>query len=440
MHKKTLIACLALAVVTTNAAASQSLLETYEQALANDPSLAISRLNSESAQEDVKSGFANVLPKVSANASYSFGSDGAEESILPNFDTQRIGASLELTQNIFGLAAFTAYDAVKVNASIKEIEAAYAEQELMIRVANGYVTALRAKDALEVFNAQLEAVDRQHEQTQQRYDVGLVTITDVLDASATLDQTKVGLIRAETQYDISLQNLSIITGQIPDGVMSISEDIPIEAPSSEGQNQWVDYAITKHPKIIAADRGLDVGRLSLKAEKQNLLPAVAGRVTFDYADIFGDPGIDNDVETNWSASYALSVSMSLYNGGANQARIAQQGISNNIAEQNVEMLKRNKAVQVANLYRMVRADAQNVDAQKQALKSRESALQATTVGYDVGTRNIVEVLNSQLAVFNAQNALNNARYDYILDLLNLKQEAGQLQLKDLESIEKFLID
>ena len=94
---------------------------------------------------------------------------------------------------------------------------------------------------------------------------------------------------------------------------------------------------------------------------------------------------------------------------------------------------------MANLYRTVRADAQNVDAQIQALKSRDSALQATSVGYEVGTRNIVEVLNSQVAVFNAQNALNNARYDYLLDLLKLKKEAGQLALKDLESIEQYLI-
>jgi outer membrane protein len=104
------------------------------------------------------------------------------------------------------------------------------------------------------------------------------------------------------------------------------------------------------------------------------------------------------------------------------------------------MQKRGIAVQVANYYRTVRADAQNVEAQKQALKSRESALQATSVGYDVGTRNIVEVLNSQLAVFSAQNALNNARYDYLLNLLRLKQAAGQLSIDDLESIEQFLVE
>ncbi|WP_196161350.1 TolC family outer membrane protein [Reinekea sp. G2M2-21] len=442
MQKKTLIASLALAAVTTHAAASQSLIETYEQAVANDPSLAIAQFEAESAQQDVISGFANVLPKVSASATYGVGSDSSKESFLPDFDNQRVGASISLNQNIFVLAAFTAYDAVKVNATIKELQAVQAEQNLLVSVAEKYITALRAKDALAVYTAQLEAVERQYEQTQQRYDVGLVTITDVLDASATLDQTRVGLIRAESQYDIALQQLYTVTGSIPDGVKSISADVPVEAPSAEGQQKWIDYAVAKHPDVIIAQRGLEVGQLSLKAEKENLLPSVAGSISFDYSDGFGQdiPLYDNENEINWSASFGIRINADLYNGGANKARIAKQGIANNISEQNIEMLKRGIAVQVANLYRTVRADAQNVDAQKQALKSRESALQATTVGYEVGTRNIVEVLNAQLAAFNAQNALNNARYDYLLNLLKLKQQAGQLSLADLESIEKYLVD
>lgn len=454
MQKNTLLVSLALAAVTTHAAASQSLLETYEQAVANDPNLAIAQLQAQSAQEDVKSGFANVLPKVNASASYGLGSKSSgDETLALDFDRQNISTTVSLNQNIFVLAAFTAYDAVKVNASLKEMEAAQAEQDLLVTVAEKYINALKAKDALDVLNAQLEAVDRQYEQTEQRYEVGLVTVTDVLDAEATLDQTRVSLIRAESQYDIALQDLYTLTGAVPDGVMSISEDVPVESPNAEGQQKWVDYAVANHPDILMAQKGLEVGQLSYTAERQNLLPSVAGSLSVTYSDNFGseqpvtqggivvvEDAFDNEYERNWSAQFGIQVSMSLYNGGANQAAIAKRGISNNITEQNIEMLKRGKAVQVANLYRTVRADAQNVDAQIRALESRESALQATTVGYDVGTRNIVEVLNAQLAVFNAQNSLNNARYDYLLNRLKLKQAAGQLSVSDLESIEQYLID
>lgn len=439
MPNKLLINALAIVAFTSNAFGAQSLVETYELALQNDPTLAISRLTAISAQEDVQTGLASVLPTVSGAATYSVSSDRDKDSISPDFDLQKVGASITLNQNIFVLAAFTAYEAVKLNASVKDIQAAYAEQELMVRVAESYISALRAKNALSVYQAQLEAVSRQTEQTQQRYDVGLVAITDVLDASATLDQTRVGLIRAEAQYDIALQNIATITGTLPDGVWDINKNLPITELPIEGQQEWIDFALEKHPEIIAAERGLDVGRLTLTAEKENLLPRLTGAIRLNYDDYIVDANDAFPDNTNWSADFTLTLSMDLYSGGKNQARIAKQGITNNIAEQQTVMLKRGKAAEVSNYYRMVQADSKNIAAQTQALKSRESALQATQVGYEVGTRNIVEVLNAQLAVFNAQTTLNNARYDYLLNLLRLKKASGQLAFGDLESIEQYLI-
>lgn len=438
MFKKTLLSGF-IVLAAAHSGANQSLMDTYVQAVENDPTLSIANLTAQSSRENVASGLSAVLPKVSVGAQYSIRSDATEESIIPSFDQQAIGASLSVSQNLFALAAFSAYDALKVNAKASEITAEYAQQQLIVRVAEAYLNALRAKDALEVLNAQLEAVSRQFEQTEQRYDVGLVTITDVLDATATLDETRVALIRAESNYDIALQNLSILTGSTPEGILSIREDVPIVMPQQAEQQNLIDFATTQHPQIIAAERGLEVGQLTLKARQQENLPTIAGTASIDYSDSFGDNGFDNDDETNWSASVGISISYSLFDGGASDATIAQQGIANNIAEQNLTLLKRSKAVSVSNLFRTVQADVQNVSAQEQALKSRESALQATTVGYDVGTRNIVEVLDAQLNVFNAQTQLNTARYDYLLNLLKLKQEAGQVSLADLESIENYLI-
>ncbi|MEJ2043292.1 MAG: TolC family outer membrane protein [Reinekea sp.] len=462
MYKKTLVTGLALATLALNAAASQSLIETYELAVANDPSLAVARLNAESAQLDARSGFAAVLPSVNASVSYGVGSKSktndkgkAQETLALNFDAQSLSETIRVNQNIFVLAAFTAYDALNANASRIEMEALQAEQNLMVSIAEQYIGILKAKDALDVLNAQLEAVSRQYQQTEQRYEVGLVTKTDVLDAAATLDQTRVSLIRAESAYDIALQGLYSSTGSIPESIKSLSEDLPVRSPSEQGQQKWVDYAVSKHPDILIAEKGLEVGELTLKARRQERLPSVVGSFSVTHSDVFGskqtvinpsngnvitDDALNNDFEKNWSASVGLTVSMDLYSGGSKTVNIAKAAISNNITEQNIELLKRGKAVEVANLYRTVRADAQNVKARQQALASSESALQATQVGYEVGTRNIVEVLNSQLNKFSAQNNLNNARYDYILNLLRLKQAAGQLSIDDLESIEQYLVD
>ncbi|MBU2864000.1 TolC family outer membrane protein [Reinekea forsetii] len=441
MQTKQWIACLSFVAATGAASASQSIIDTYKQALENDTGLEITRLQEQLAQEQVSSGLANLLPSVSASASYGVNSENGEDAFTPYFGVQSVGAGVSLNQNLFNLAAFSAYDALKVNASAAEIATKLKEQELIVDVAQNYISVMRAQDALEVAKAQVEAVERQYDQTNQRYEVGLVTITDVLDASAALDQSKVALIRAEAQYDIAMQTVSISTGANFEGAKKLSDAMPIKAPAIEGMQSWIDFAIENHPSILKAKKDMENGELALRATKQTKLPSLTGSISVNYNDSFGDDiATDYSDETHWSASYGLRISVPLYTGGSTEADIAMKGIQNNIAEQSLIAQQRAKQVMVGNYYRTVRADALNVEAQRQALKSRESALQATEVGYDVGTRNIVEVLNAQLAVFNAQNALNNSRYDYVLNLLQLKNEAGQLSISDLEEIEKFLID
>jgi len=432
---RTLAGALAL-VATSGVWAQVSLMDVYEQAVTNDPTLAIQQLNQDNAQTQVTSGFSNLLPQVNASANYTVSST---EDPTPDFeDGKSYGVGVSASQKIFALAAVDAYEAVKLNASKVEIETESARQDLIVRVAEAYINVLRARDARDSARTQLTAVERQYEQTEQRYEVGLVTVTDVMDAQATLDETRVALIDARSQYDISLQNLSVLTGQIPDEVMLLGDRLPIETPVEGGQDRWIEYALERHPDILAALKGLESGERELSARRNNRLPTVTANADINYGGSDQELG-DPDFSDRISSSVRLTVSVPLYTGGATSAEIVSRGIRNNIAEQQLELLKRNISVQVGNLYRQVRTDAQNIAAQEQVVKSRESALQATEVGYEVGTRNIVEVLNAQQAVFAARQAYANARYDYLIDRLKLKQAAGQLSEEDLKAIESFLV-
>lgn len=425
-------------VSTTGAWAQVSLMDVYQQAVANDPTLAIQYLNEENAQTQVKSGFSKLLPTVDANASYTVNSGCAEVGrVTPDFEEcASAGAGVSASQNVFALAAIDAYEALKLNASRVEIETEAARQDLIVRVAEAYINVLRAQNARDSAETQLTAVERQFEQTEQRYEVGMVTVTDVMDAQATLDETRVALIDARSQYDIALQNLSVLTGDVPDEVMALGSRLPIDTPVEGGQQRWIDYALRNHPDILAAMKGLESGERELQARRNNRLPTVRANASLNYNDPLND---GFDTEDRFGSTVSLSVSVPLYTGGATSAEIVSTGIQNNIAEQRLELAKRNIAVQVGNLYRQVRTDAQNIAAQEQVVKSRESALQATEVGYEVGTRNIVEVLNAQQAVFAARQAYANARYDYVIDRLKLKQAAGQLSEEDLQAIEAFLV-
>lgn len=429
----------AVALVSTTGAWGQvSLMDVYQQAVANDPTLAIQYLNEENAQTQVKSGFSKLLPTVDANASYNVSSGCAEVGrVTPDFEEcASAGAGVSASQNVFALAAIDAYEALKLNASRVEIETEAARQDLIVRVAEAYINVLRAQNARDSAETQLTAVERQFEQTEQRYEVGMVTVTDVMDAQATLDETRVALIDARSQYDIALQNLSVLTGEVPDEVLALGSRLPIDTPVEGGQQRWIDYALRNHPDILAAMKGLESGERELQARRNNRLPTVRANASLNYNDPLSD---GFDTEDRFGSSVSLSVSVPLYTGGATSAEIVSTGIQNNIAEQRLELAKRNIAVQVGNLYRQVRTDAQNIAAQEQVVKSRESALQATEVGYEVGTRNIVEVLNAQQAVFTARQAYANARYDYVIDRLKLKQAAGQLSEEDLQAIEAFLV-
>ncbi|MHA7879766.1 MAG: TolC family outer membrane protein [Saccharospirillum sp.] len=435
----TLVTALAVSLISTGALAQVSLSDVYRQALLNDPTLTIQQLNAETASAQVRSGRSELLPKVNASTSYEVSGScaGAPIQFVPNFDDcQSVGARINATQNIFALAAVDAYEALKLNATKAEIETEAARQTLMVRVAEAYIDVLRALEGRDSTEAQLRAVERQFEQTEQRYEVGLVTITDVLDAQATLDQTRVALIRAESQYDITLQNLSVLTGEVPDGVYTLNTDFPIEMPQGQALDEWVTYALDNHPDILAAQKGLESGERELQARRNNRLPVVSANASINYGD---DPTDGLEFEDRLSSSIALSVTVPLYTGGATQSQIVTTGLRNNIAEQQLELLKRNIRVQVSNLYREVRTSVQNVAAQQQVVRSRESALQATEVGYEVGTRNIVEVLNAQQALFGARQAYANARFDYLLNSLRLKQAAGQLREADLDAIDAFLL-
>lgn len=443
MRLRTLAGALAL-VATSGAWAQVSLMDVYRQALNKDPQIAVQRLNQENAAMQVRNGLSNLLPSVNASASWNTSSscgttvaNDADYQLAPDFDNcQTASAGINLSQNLFALAAIDAYSALKLNASSVEIQTEAALQDLMVRVAQAYLDVLRAQDARDSIAAQLAAVERQFEQTEQRYEVGLVTVTDVMDARATLDETRVALIQARNSANTALQNLSVLIGETPDSVLPLGDDLPIEMPEEGELQQWVDFALANHPDVLAAEQSLASGKKQLRARRNNRLPILSANASVNYQD---DPTDGLDFDEKLGSSVGLSLTIPLYTGGATSSEIMSTGLNNNIAEQNLELLKRGIRVQVTNFYHQVQTDVQNIQAQQQVVASRESALEATQVGYEVGTRNIVEVLNAQQALFQARQAYADARYNYVFDRLQLKEAAGQLSEADLVGLEAYLV-
>lgn len=412
-----------LLLTTGQAVAGSNLIDIWQQSKDADTGLATAGIQEDIAQIQVDQGLARLLPTINGSASYAFsGSD---------FDIQwgdgALGYGVTIAQPVYHQNALYYYDAFKERAHGTSYSTENNEQSLMLNVTKQYFTVLRSQDSVVLSEAELRAVERQLEQTEKRYDVGLVAITDVLDAQASHISSRVNLITAQGNYQNSLQSLTVLTGQLPDSVAALPAQFDIPVVNGSSVKFWIKTAETSHPALMAEKQNLKFMALSKLAKKSERLPTVDASYSYNYSDA-------NDA----TSTFRVGVSIPIYSGGQRSAELIEAGLNLNASEQRFEQIRRNIELNIRLIHRKLSTDALNLEAQEQAVKSRESALKATEVGYEVGTRNIVEVLNAQRALFATKLQYRMAQYDLLIGQLELKQAAGSLREKDLVQLNNLL--
>lgn len=409
--------------------AQTDLLSLYQRALDADTTLASTQNSEKIAQAQVDQGLARLLPNVTGSVAYSADSRGASDTLDIQFDDATTTYGVTVSQPLFYMNALHYYDAFKERAVGSQLNTEAAKQNLMVQVADAYFKVLKAQDNLQLVEKEVEAVQRQLDQTEQRYQVGLAAMTDVLDARATFDSTRVNRINAESQYHNALQSLATLMGQAPESLKPFPEQINLPAHNTErNADAWVKQALTEHPSVLAQVQNTLYAEKSYQAKKAEVLPTVDA--SFQYQ--------ESDQDASSYSALSIRVSVPIYSGGQKKAERLESGLNHNSALQQLEQVRRNTELNVRTMYRLVETNLANIDAQKQLLTSRESALRATQVGYEVGTRNIVEVLNAQRALFAARLQYRTAHYDYLLNSLKLKQAAGAITQQDLEALNALL--
>ncbi|AJQ93920.1 TolC family outer membrane protein [Gynuella sunshinyii] len=432
------ILALLLAGTASMSYAESDLISLYNQAVESYPSLIINTNDEKIAQSQAKQGLALLMPNVEGSVSYGASSSAGDNDADVRFDKGVMKYKVELTQAIFNLYAIKLYDAFKENVTATKYETLSTQQTMMVSVAENYFSVLTAKDTVESVQSQLEAVKRQLEQTEQQYEVGLAAITDVLDAQASYDATQVSLIEAEATYDTALQNFAVLTGQIPDKLKVLPKEVTLPAVESGSVSEWVSVALKTHPDVRSVTQTAKYVEKSYGANKANRLPTLAGSVSYTYSDYMKENALLG-TEDNGVTEVGISLTVPIYTGGKTSAEILEAGLNYNSALQNLELTKRNVELEVRQAHRQLTADIANVAAQKKAVESSSKALDATQVGYEVGTRNIVEVLSAQSTLFSSKLSFQTAQYDYLLDILKLKQAAGVITEDDLVSLNNMLI-
>ena len=440
-------ATLLLAAAPANAI---DIADAYRDALQNDPVLGAAEASYEARKELIPQARSNLLPKMSFVAStsrnertfpvpprFDFNPDSPTFGTVAEVEDQNFTDrqwAARVDQPLFNLSSWFALRSAKASVAGAEATMADARQTLIVRVVDAYLNVLRAQDRLDATLAQEAAVNRQLEQVQQRFDVGLVAITDVLEAQAGYDNAVVDRIQADGDRYIFFETLQTLVGERFESLDRLSENLPIIDPEPRSEEQWVQTALDSNHNISAARAQLEAAKRTVAARLSGHLPTVDGSVTRSFFRTGGPSFLANKIETT---TYALSLTLPVYQGGFTHSRTKE---ARALAEQaREELLNQQLTVSrdTRNLFQAVATDVVRVGARLKAIASSESALEATETGYEVGTRNIVDVLLAQQRLYASRFDYANSRYNYVTDLMRLKRTAGILAEEDLMELNRF---
>jgi outer membrane protein len=449
-HLRLLTPLVFLATLAPIAGFGADLSQAYIDSVDNDPVLGAAREGYDASREVVPQSRSQLLPNVFVAAqgsenkrdqpgSRTVDTDPGSPSfgeLVPVGSTnfREHGWQAQLIQPLFDAEAWFTYKGSLARREQAASDFEATEDELIVRVAAAYLDVLRAQALLESTQAEEAAVKRQLEQIQQRFDVGLVAITDVLESTAAFDLAQVRRIQAEGDHDIFFETLATLTGVKYQELARLSEELPVINPEPVDVEQWVATALEENPLVDSAKQQLAAAEQELKARISGHLPTIDAEVTYNSFTTHGNAFFGDKTELS---TYGLRLQMPIYQGGFTSSRVREARSRSMEAR---EFLRGRELVverDTRNLLMRVVTDVQRVRARLRAIRSSESALEAIETGYEVGTRNIVDVLDAQRVLFGSQFDYADSRYNYVLNLLLLKQTAGTLAEQDIDDLNAF---
>ena len=415
---------------------AEDLVSVYQSAIKNDPQFRAAQAERLALLETKNQSVALLLPSLSGSAHYTEHDNDTIRSTTTASKFKSNGYSLTLTQPLYRHENFVGLNHADAQVARAEATFEHAKQDLIIRVATRYFGVLAAEDDLEFAIAERKAISEQLVQTEQRFNVGLIAITDVHEAQARFDQAVARAIVAENALAISNETLREITAQNHAELAFLSTKLPLAEPAPADIDQWVKTANTQNALLIASKKSVDVAREEVARQGAGHYPSLDLTASHSYTN-YGE-GVTGGQYKQDNNTVSLQLTVPLYQGGLVNSRTRAAAYRLTQARENFEKQKRATERQTRNSYLSVIANISQVKALKQALASSLIALEATQAGFEVGTRTAVAVLDSQRDLFLARRNYAQVRYNYVLETLRLKLAAGTLSAADLELLNPWL--
>lgn len=423
-----------------------NLLEVYQFAVANNAELAAAHADYQALSERLPQARAGLLPQLGATAN-STDTRTKVDTNPGNNSLSRSGVVYQahLSQPLFRLDRWYQLQAAQSSHEQATLELSAIEQNLILRSAETYFAVLQAQDHKAASHAEELAFKRQFELASERFEVGLSDKTDILQAQAAYDTARSNRIAAERMVSDAYQALSTLTHVDLSSVEGVKHSLPILVPSPNDANAWVSTASEQNLALQASFFAVQAAQEGVKQRKAGHAPSLDAVAQYQKGDNDsmgfvnnGQPFMPSYNGKAEQSSIGLQLNIPLYSGGMTQSQVREGVYRLEQAEYLRESLRRKTVENARNLHRAVNTDVEQVQARKQAIISSQSAVEATQVGYEVGTRNIVDVLEAQRQLYAAVRHYNNARYGYILNNLRLQQIAGVLSPDNLQALSAYL--
>lgn len=428
---------IALALLVAGPALGANLCDIYTLAQREDATFKGALASYNAGLEKLPQARSLFLPSISLNANTTYNNNDIRydgETAFPSGQRSynSHGATLNLTQPLFRKQNFAIYDQAEAQVALAEAQLALARQDLILRVAQAYFDILLAQDNVNLAAAQKTAISEQLAQAKRNFEVGSATITDTHEAQARFDLARAQEIAAQNELELKRRALQQIIGQVPTNLEAVPSDLKLSLPEPLDMDQWVAQSQQQNLAIALQRAALEVATAEIARNRAGHYPTVDAVATYgDNRAGSGFSGVGSD--TN-SKTLGLQLNLPIYQGGFVNSKVREARALQEKAREDLELARRQAAFQTRQAYLGITASVAQVSALEQALVSTQSTLDSTRLGFEVGVRTNVDILNAQQQLFSARRDLAQSRYNYLLSRLRLKSAQGTLSDADINYI------
>ena len=440
--RKTLTAILLASALAGAGAHAEDLLQVYQAALVNDPVIAAARANLAAGREREPQGFSQLLPTVALGASSTRAlADVTSSGLSSDRNSTTNAFNLSLTQPLFRLANWETWQQSKLQVAATEATYAQAQQDLIIRVSQAYFDVLAAQDALATVQSQKTAITEQLASAKRNFEVGTATITDTHEAQARYDLAVAQEFAAESELQIRRAALQQIIGRPPGALAPFIPGLKLGAPAPANMDAWVDSAQNSNYGVVGQQLAVEIAQREIKRNRAGHYPTVDLVASRARTLVNGSPTTTaapvSGLSTN-ATQVGVQLNVPLFSGFAVNSRVREAISLEDRARNELENARRTAAQGARQSFLAVNSGLAQVRALEAAEVSSQSALESNLLGYQVGVRINIDVLNAQQQLFTTRRDLARARYDTVLKGLRLKNAAGVLKEEDLVQVNSLL--